>query len=286
MSKVSKHKKVLLIVLILIVAMGTYLVLYPFNQKSTGTEDLAVLTPTSYLKTAKEFASHNYSNIDVHRPNIIEQLNILDNDTNSNDVFLTGENHGTNMNFELKLAFLKYFNQKAGIVYLLSESGYSSACYINKYLESGDEDNLKVVYNNLKGTASYNKEEYNFWINLRKYNLTLPQDQRIRVFGIDVEHQLDTASSYLNDLLHGKGTLNRAPLDSFQKEINFMATYHVKPFDFIHKARDLQKDIQDHPDVYKEYLGEDFFDFSMIVDNMINSIEYYKSQEPNGVSVI
>ena len=57
------------------------------------------------------------------------------------------------------------------------------------------------MYKSLKGTYEWNKDNYNHWRKLYEYNKTLPVDKRIRVVGVDIEHQIDNAYRYLVDVL-------------------------------------------------------------------------------------
>ena len=86
------------------------------------------------------------------------------------------------------------------------ELGYSHAYFINKYLDTRDLNILEEMYKSLKGTYEWNKDNYNHWRKLYEYNKTLPVDKRIRVVGVDIEHQIGcNAYRYLVDVLPEKG---------------------------------------------------------------------------------
>ncbi|MDP4088255.1 MAG: hypothetical protein Q8930_03150 [Bacillota bacterium] len=276
---ISKSKSITCLFFIAVLIIGIYIGQVNINKKSAPVQSFGASTSSG--KAVKAFLKKNCSNIDINKKDAAADFNVLDEDVRNNDVFLTGEGHATVTNYNLKLAFIKYFSEKADIRYFLWEVGYSASCYINRYLETGNEENLKIVYNNLKGTLSYNKEEYNFWINLRKYNLSLPESKRIKVIGIDVEHQTDTACSYLRSILPDKEDPGRTRFTNFKKIMDSNS-----PMDLGWIMHDLQKDIQDNPKECREYLGDNFFDFSMIVDNIINSINFYGSGQVNGISDI
>lgn len=243
-----------------------------------------------FVKAIKESAySHyamnsyiekNYTNIDMS-----SGFSILDRDFNSSSVILTGEEHAVKSNYKIKLALLKYLNQKYDVRYLLAEIGYSSSCFINQYLETGNEAKLKLVYKSLLGVAFGNKEDYSFWVELRKYNLTVPEDRRIKVIGIDIEHQMNTACEYLNYLLP-----ENYPPEEIQSAVQRYKNYCMSIYgdDFPRTMEKLQTDMNINPDIYKKYLGNNYFDFCMVVDNVVNSInaysahdaDFYKIREP------
>ncbi len=228
-----------------------------------------------------DFLEKNHANVDISNGNYNNGFSIMDSDIKKNNVILTGEDHAVAKNFEVKLALLKHLNQKEKIRYLLVEMGYSNSCYINEYLESGDESKLKPVYNGLPGTFEWSKESYNFWVGLRKYNSTIPENQRIKVVGIDIEHQVKTACEYINSIL---------PSNAVPKEIQPAIEQYTDIFKLnnsknneasIKAIENLQSDIKAKPSIYNSYLGIKYFDFTMVVDNMVNSINAYASNERN-----
>jgi len=224
------------------------------------------------------FLEVNHANLDISNNKYNSGFNIMDSDIDKNNVILAGEGHAVAENSELELALLKHLNQKDKIRYLLAEMGYSSSCYINEYLESGDEAKLKLIYNDLVSTASWSKESYNFWIELRKYNLTIPEDQRIKVIGIDIEHQVKTACDYLYSILPPaappkviKSSIEKYT-DNFKSKNNNNMLATIK---------NLQNDIKTKPGIYRAYLGSSYFNFSIVLDNIVNSINAYASNGAN-----
>lgn len=260
-----KKRMILLICLLLMVCI------------TNGCNNRVKSSNASYNKV-NSFLEKNHASIYVNNGNISNNFKILDSDINKNDIILTGEEHAIKGNYELKLSLLKYLNQKYNIRYLLDEIGYSSSCFINQYLESGDETKLKLVFNNLDGTAYYNKDNYNFWIKLRKYNISVPESKRIKVIGIDVEHQMNTACEYLNYLLSAS-TPPQKIQSSIDRYKNASKIYNLA--EFTKAINNLQNDIKVNSNTYSEYLGNNYFDFNMIVDNIVNSINACASNRAN-----
>lgn len=221
----------------------------------------------AYFNGVNTYLGKNHASIDISSNNTDNQFSILDEDIRRNTVILAGETHAVKDNFGLKLALIKYLNQKYDIKYLLEEMGYSSSCFINQYLESGDESKLKTDYFNFGGCASFSKESYNFWIDLRKYNLTVPENKRIKVIGIDIELQQDIAFKYLKEIIPSSDPPEgiQPAIKKFKKAIN-------DNNNVAEVFKSIQSDIAANPDLYKSYLGNNYFDFSMIVDNTVNTI--------------
>lgn len=218
------------------------------------------------------YLEKNHADIDLNNDNLNDKFNILDSDIDKNDVILTGEGHAIKDNYILELDLLKYMNQKYSVRYLLEELGYSQCCIINQYLESGDDRKLKFIYNELDGTAACSQEGYDFWIELRKYNLTVPENKRIKVIGIDIEHQIATACEYLNYLM----PKNNVPQKIQPVLEKYKDSYKLKNNDdFIKAVKNLQSDMNVNSSLYSEYLGNNYFDFSIVVDNIVNSKNAY-----------
>lgn len=198
----------------------------------------------------------------------------MDSDINKNNVILTGEGHAIAKNYRLEMELLKKVNKNNNIRYLLAEMSYSFSCFVNEYLEIGDESKLKLVYNNLEDTETWSKESYNFWIELRNYNLSIPKNKRIKVVGIDIEHQGKTACEYLNSILH-----NMVLPKEIQPIIeSYVSSYNEKNYAALVKAiENLQEDMKLKANVYSSSFGDKYFDFSIVVDNLVNSINAYDS---------
>ncbi len=245
---------------------------------------LFVLTGCSLRvnSTTDDYLKRNYASIDLNG-DPAKQFHLLD-DNLSYNVFLTGEQHAIRTNYDLQLALLKYFNRKAGVRYLLSELGYSQSAVINEYLSTGDEEFLRKVFQGVKGTAAWSKEYLEFLQLLREYNQTLPPDRTIKVIGIDIEFQLGTALDYLHSIIpNGDIPVEIQPtIDAFKaSEPSLNASIDVrKLLELLQKdnvMESLQQDIEQHQDAYKQYLGSKFFDFSIVVDNIINSMKCHST---------
>lgn len=216
------------------------------------------------------FLEKNHSNIDLTKDNYIDDFKLLDEDAKKYDVFFAGEAHAIKKNYYAQLALLKYFKEKAGVKYLLSEIGYSSSAFINEYLETGKEEILKESYRELKSTAAWSRESYEFWKKLRKYNMTLTKDNRIKVIGVDIEHQWGRALDYLYYIMPNGNVPKRIKL-TIQKIKN--SKNNINNLNDTKKLIKIVKnDINYNENSYKEYLGSKFFDFSMVVDNINNTI--------------
>lgn len=144
----------------------------------------------------KKYIGENYAIISSEKEARLD-LSIMDSDLEANKIFLIGENHGVKANVDLKMKFLKYFKEKTNFKYYICELPFSMTYFLNKYLKTGDHNILMDIYEPIKGTDAWNKDEYNFWIDLYKYNGKFSEDDRIVPIGIDIEHQPKNAFKFM-----------------------------------------------------------------------------------------
>ena len=144
----------------------------------------------------KKYLKENHSVISLEKEHM-DDLSLMDNDLIDHDIFLVGENHGVKSNVKLKMRFLKYFKEKTNFKYYIYELPFSMTYFLNKYLETGNVNILNDIYEPIKGTYAWNKDEYHYWRDLYKYNKLLPKDDRITLIGIDIEHQPANAFNFM-----------------------------------------------------------------------------------------
>lgn len=260
--KFTDHRKTIIALVLLLLLLFTGCQITP-NQKSVYSD----------------FIVHNYAQIDLSGNTDFDSFSLLDNYLQDNEVFFTGEGHGVAINPKLSVGFLKYFNEKAGVRYYLSEMPYSAAMFLNEYLKTGDETILKKLYKPLKGTFEWNKQYYEKWKDIYAYNLTLPENRKISVVGIDVEHQLENALWGLYSLLPDKEP--SASIKSMIEELKAVykaigeVNNDVKLNDILKLSEDLKESIVQYRNEFEAYLGNSLFDFQIISENMLNSNEAY-----------
>ncbi|MCR3759669.1 erythromycin esterase family protein [Clostridium felsineum] len=225
------------------------------------------------------YLDKNHESIDSNS----KDFKILDSDVKNNDVILCGEGHAIKYNYKLENNLIEYLNKNYNVNYVLMEYSYSETCYINAYLESGNKEDLSNIFKDFKETASYSDDFYDFLVKLRNYNLTREKDKRIKVVGIDIEHQIPTSIRYLDSIIEVKGKAPdeiAADIDEIKKRAanndltNYIALYDN---DLKNNILKLQKDMKKSEKCYEEYLGNNYFDFNFIVNNMVNAYDAYLS---------
>jgi len=226
-----------------------------------------------------QYLQKNNSAIDLEDESEFADLAIMDSDIKGKKIFFTGEVHGIKANEELNMKFLKYFKEKTNFKYYLCETAYSDAYFINKYLETGDIKILEEIYKPLKGTFAWNKDSYNHWKKLYEYNKTLPKKKRIQVIGVDIEHQPANAYRFLVDVLPEKEVPKeiKESIDKIKDTFNNLDKIGYEAI--LKCSKELQKDIEEKEDIYKEYIGQKFTGFKLVNMNVLNVEEAYSTRD-------
>ena len=142
--------------------------------------------------------SHNQA-IDLNEHGEAVGATLLPTDA---EVYLLGEAHGAALNEDLDFALMTYLYETAGVRTYIAEVGYCAGTYYDAYVQTGDRAILDQVFSSLRGTAAWSEERYRFWEQLAAFNAGKPAQDRIRVVGLDVEHQYFVGIGYLRTLLH------------------------------------------------------------------------------------
>lgn len=239
----------------------------------TNTEPFSI---DDYLKRNK--ASINLDSIDDFKG-----LDLLREDLENKKVILAGEIHGFDKDKILNIKMVRYLQKEIGLKYYLAEMGYSNAYFINKYLKTGDEDILQQAFSHVKGTAGHNEDNYNFYKQLYEFNKDLDDDDKIKIIGIDIEHNPMSSHAYIKDVIRSEKSeiesINSL-LDSLENYQNKGDTYEWKAAldDLYLKANNVVKDLQSNEKVYKNLLGKEFLGFTMVVENIKTACEAYKDE--------
>lgn len=227
--------------------------------------------PILNLFIKNEFKKNSIS-LDFHN-NKDDISNLFKADIEKNDIFLVGEIHGLSKSVNLHMDFLKFFVENADVRYILFEGGYTMGQLINEFLISGDYKILDFIMSSLYGTRSYTQEQYDFFIELYEFNKTLPENKKLTLVGIDIEHQPNIALRYINSLL---------PEVNPPEDINeyFELLKDTTIYNFLMNTKKIATGIKENENSFKEYLGDNFFDFSFSINNMSVSSPGLSQREP------
>ena len=193
------------------------------------------------------------------------ELKFIDDELKNYDLFLGGEAHGINMTYKMQEYMAKYFIENHGVKNIVLEVPVSIAEILNEYLKTGDETILTNALNKFKTTFIDNQETYDLYKFYYEYNKTLPESKKLNFVGIDVESVLNTTGIYINNLISNLGE----PPEEIEEIVNRIKDYYNYHDRFRLKA--LCEDINNNSSYFKEYLGDKFFYFDLV----INNIDFY-----------
>lgn len=235
----------------------------------------------TFLADVDAYLSNNSYSLD---PNDITTFStISDSLVNNATIILTGENHGTVLNTQLNLAFIKYLNTEYNVRNVLLELGYSTSKYFQNYLSTGDISIVQHVFDYLEGTIYYSKEQYQFWQDVYEYNSALPSENKLRIIGIDVEHQYITAITYLESIIPEEDPPQEissffSSLKDIVEEFNYDRDY-IKTF-----SRDFKNSLTNNYNTYAGYLGnEKVVDYEIVLKGMDAAFTWYDNYQGDNV---
>lgn len=136
---------------------------------------------TSYLKENYQHVNLETNAIEFNFPDAFYE----------NQLFILGENHGSQHLQKLDLALIKHLNEKIGLQWIYAEVNPYQALMFNRYLESGNEAYITPIFSNwYENTRQWGNQQFFEKIKLlREHNLTLPEDQRVAFFGVDAMNE-------------------------------------------------------------------------------------------------
>jgi hypothetical protein len=199
------------------------------------------------------------------------QFAIFDEAFYNNQVFFVSESHGYAKPHQLDGEFFIQINKKNRVRYYIAEIDFSQAYYLNKYLNTGNEEFLKAIYQHWYNEQAQwgNKTGFEKWKTLYKYNQTLAKNKRIIVVGLDEAQDLNMNEKLLveisEEVKYKKGS--NIMLDSL---LSFSNINLSKDTTKLYKkfVRRLVADVAAKEIVYKKVFKTKFFDFQFITNNI------------------
>jgi hypothetical protein len=115
-------------------------------------------------------------------------------------IMLSGENHMfSSFNSLGEYRFLKFFHETAGVRHFVIELSPTRALYMERYFTNTDSTAKRF----LRATSS--NDYMNLFDSIRVWNQTLPDSQKIKVHGLDVERFYDMTVMRLGDVIQKRG---------------------------------------------------------------------------------
>ena len=184
-------------------------------------------------------------------------------------VFLVGETHTKAKDKQAEKLLVRYFHEYEGVRYLLWETGFGSGLLLDHYLQTGDAEELDFYLEQLNGTMGYTLEERDFWNWLREYNTTLPDQEKLHVVGLDIDHQPETAARGLSLLSDDSTAVGEA----------FAATLEGARDGDVRALEELGRAIREQPDEARAAFGASYGWAVQFAENFDRTVRYYQGTE-------
>ena len=168
-------------------------------------------------------------------------------------IYLIGENHAVSKNTDIHLGFIKYLNQNHGVRFVIHESGYVDTLIANEFLRIGDTALIDRLIGSARGTLAYSKENHDFYIRLYEYNQTLPENERVILLGIDVQHNYRMGLEQIRQVLETGQDTPEVILELYEIIHKEDLTYSDLKY-----ALDM---IENNHEDFIKYLGDMYLDF-------------------------
>jgi hypothetical protein len=188
-----------------------------------------------------------------------------------NQVFLVSESHGYAKPHLLDADLFMQINKKNGVRYYIAEIDFSQAFYLNKYLNTGNEDFLKAIYQYWYNEQAQwgNKTGFEKWRTLYRYNQTLAKNKKMIVVGLDEAQDLNMNEKLLTEIVgetkykNGSNAMLDSLLSFAAKDLSKDSTKSYKKF-----VRRFAIDVTANEIVYRKIFNNKFFDFQFITNNI------------------
>jgi hypothetical protein len=182
------------------------------------------------------------------------------------------------------LKLFRYLHENANVRILAIEQGASAAFMVNDYLASGDTSMLRDIARN---TMFWGRENYAFFQDLRAFNETLPDTEKITVRSIDIEYKMESAVYVINHLIGNKNVPDElastvgAFKQIFEQTRNHREQYQAMAVMFYYDKEFITglvnhtyDHITEHPEMYQTFFDVDFTQFATMIQDMSDGLHF------------
>ncbi len=201
----------------------------------------------------------------------------IDNKTFGNAdyrVFLAGEYHAQTKGYQSKKMLIQYLHENQDVDYLICELGMGQGFLLDDYIQTGNEENLIFMMEELEGTLAYTQDEYQLWKWLYDYNQQQPENCKLHIIGLDIEFQKKTSVRGLSLLMDNSVT----PAKEIQPLIE-----RIKESDGT-AAKEFPQALEKYPEQMKEIFGENFPWAEQYAKNVTATEKFFELNQSGGAN--
>lgn len=184
-------------------------------------------------------------------------------------IFLAGEYHAQTKGYQSKKMLIQYLHENQDVDYLICELGMGQGFLLDDYIQTGNEENLIFMMEELEGALAYTQDEYQFWKWLYDYNQQQPENDKLHIIGLDIEFQKKTSARGLSLLLDNSVT----PAEEIQPLIE-----RIKESDGT-AVKEFPQALEKYPEQMKEVFGENFPWAEQYAKNVAATNQFYDWME-------
>lgn len=203
----------------------------------------------------------------------------------NNQLFVLAEHwHNIGKVPRATMKLLKYLHQEANVRILAIEQGTSVAQMINGYLKSGDTVRLRQIARN---TLFWGKENWEFFEDLRDFNLSVSPEEQITVASIDIEYKMASALFMINEWIGDReipkeldGTVGGfyrlfEELRPHREQFQGIAVMYYYDREIVENLVLATIDeLEKKSTIYMDYFGEHFVDFATMILEMDDGLTF------------
>lgn len=189
-------------------------------------------------------------------------------------VFLAGEYHAQTKGYQSKKMLIQYLHEEQDVDYLICEVGMGQGFLLDDYIQTGNEENLIFMMEELEGALAYTQDEYQFWKWLYDYNQQQPENDKLHIIGLDIEFQKKTSVRGLSLLMDNSVT----PAKEIQPLIE-----RIKESDGT-AVKEFPQALEKYPEQMKEVFGENFPWAEQYAKNVTATEKFFELNQSGGAN--
>lgn len=217
------------------------------------------------IETPEEYINENLKEISLSDPWTEGTLG----NTEDYQVFLSGEAHGIEEDYEAEKRLIEYLHTYEGVRYLIFELSVSEGIILERYIQTGEEELLTEFMDSMAGTEACNQGYYQFLQWLCQYNMSLPGEERLHMFGLDVEFQQDMTIKALQ-MLDTKEKPDNLEEGALKKTVQAVRDGSSQWYGLLQTAA------KEEPEETEAYYGENWKWAERILKNQETTLRFVK----------
>jgi hypothetical protein len=202
----------------------------------------------------------------------ISSFHLLDSSINKYSVFLSGELHDHDGDYNLQLNLLKYLNKKSGLKKIVFEQPVSYELIFNQYINTGDSSLLEKILLDFDSTME--KKSRFFYKSLFEFNKGLPDTGKISIICVDIEKNIQLSIKNIYSFSNQK-----IPFEIYLPLIKLLLLAEKGSFhraQTIRKATKLLRDMNQNKSYYMEYYKDNFLLAKRTFEGIILGCEFFE----------